>query len=418
MKLQPISLLDLFRRKADGVSVPVPYNTKYIGISPSLCAIPLEIFADSSPSDARIQDNRLMHNPGATVYPGGSLFVPEGIQSFVSVRPIPGINAAFKAVNQEPVPEVVGATNPWGVVGGPSDAALISVVTAKLTLMLSGSVVGNDGSNQNGLLPSVLRIAAASDFGQADVRVIRSFSSGAPDVFCMVPHAVAPLEIIRKYTRARLRLVIGHHFDVAGQVNQRCAQINVNGMLVSRNQAWLPRYMGVYANGSSQTVLNCQEIVFDLGSPAELFSALFSYDSDFINGTLNPRWLKTAYGVAPAVIAEWVLDHGESKPGVSLSMTYASHSPTANATQSSMVHSPNGAGILLVEVTNAVNGDASLKMWPQGTDDVTDGFEQLTVPLPAVGVYTIPMPGAGDWQVGIYGGTGGAVANVRFHENA
>lgn len=440
-----VSHADLYRQPARGVTVAVPVGTRQVRLVPSVAAVPVELHTDMMPADARVQDGRLFHSAGETLYPGDSLLLPDGCTS-LQVRLPPTFNAGaeqYIAASTRPVPfgEDARRSMLYGgsalaaadFVDGPwptTDGLSLGIADAQLTFVCSRELQLHSGTGLATLPHTVTLPALYNDPVQGDcaapnlperVSVQNNLTCTTPGTGIIV-QVVAPWHIasqgaLARFQRVRLRVGVGATYK-PGETTVGSAYFSpysfggptpVNQVL----RAGFP--LGAYAVAAPfplrQFMLaNSSSVTIDLGTPQELFSVAAGSDDRYL-AQLVVADPSVAWTTQPACWGQWIFDNAPSSPGrvESWGRVMLSHHDGGF-----FVQSPRGNTTVRAVVSNLGTGGA-ISAWrcdETATVDTTT-TPVYSVPVTDLGAQTAFGLPVGTWYVAT---TGTLVATIEASE--
>ena len=442
-----VSLAALYNAPLKGIEVKVPTGTRSIRLAPTAAAVPVEVWPESSPPDAKAQDGQLLWSAGETLYPGDTLLLRAGITTCF-VRLPPSNNAGAQqwitaggagqpfgedarraqlyALSAYANADFVDGPCPTsdGVAAGMADGQLVFVSSPDLQLH-SGQALAT--------IPNTMRLPASFTEGaraaepnlNGRASVTNSMrpanDAGAPPAVHIVsPWHIVPAGLLLRFQRLRLRITVGQAWKAS--TSSYALAVFSSGTSSASFPLAAAKYtpMGCVANvaalgdGRQLSQLGSTTWTIDLGTPSDAFSVLQGNSDLYIASlTFSP----TDWSRWPKISAEWLLDEGTPRTGhvetfsVLDTLRSQNHVP-AGETWGVVCHSPRGAHAVQVNCTIA-GTDAELRAWP--VDKVAD-VDVSTAPAfstPVVSgtgtAFTLP---AGSWFVAIYGGSG---SSVRAH---
>lgn len=430
-----VSHADLYANPVRGVVVAVPVGTRQLRLMPTAAAVPVEVWTETQPPDARMQDGVLVHVPGETLYPGDSLLLRDGITT-VTVRLPPAMNAgaaAYLAVlnTYSPFGEdglrsaVYGQAPPAAgdLVDGPfgtNDGASSSIRDSVLVFSADRDVQLHAGV-ANATLPNTMRLPAlynstGTQPNQTSRASVQGSLNGPAFTLCRLvsPWHLVPFGLLAKFRRVRLRIAVAQAWSPDAPTSHACALVSAIG--AGSQSAWLvarsPFPMGAVrplaSTGRQYLADGSAEVTLDLGTPTDLFS---------IQATLVDTWVGyvTALGATPMpwpyqakVAGEWIFDDGQSQPGHMESRAVLDLDVPAAATHGVFLPIPRGS---YVETQiDAAGTAAEVRCWRVNNGAAVNitSTPDFSAPL-AAGNNIITTLAPGDWYVAVYGGSG---ANV------
>lgn len=406
-----VSHLELFKATDDGVTLNVPLNTRQLHLVPSLAAVPVEVFPGGKATAGKIQDGRFLHEPGAVLYPGGTLLLREGVSQF-AIRALPGMNAGFQRDRSaaDPRAEIDNSTTHWVGEGGGSDAVLLGTAVARLAFLTDDVTIQGGGMGNADGLPASLTVAALED--PTTSRPSRT-AQGQCNLYA--PHEVIPAEIMRKFTRVRLRVRVGQAFTLAATALQEVAMLTlVSPLDVVQRLQYLGAYCAAGAVLPQDAGNGASDVVIDFGTPAECFPALQEVATNF-----GAIYISNTPTHSPCIFAEWILDRGTSERGAQSSTCRFRDDVDLNTHRCVYLPVRKSGEVRVMQVSGAPVG-AELRLWRRDRDvlnggDTTDAPD-VTVPLPSSpgSVVAVQDLGPGQWQCAIFGGTSGTKGNFRM----
>ena len=396
-----VRLVDLHAAWRQGVNVRLPLGTRHVHYAPTLAAGPVEVFPGGVASVGGIADGRFAREPGVVMRPGSTLHLDDGV-SYLVVRAVPGLGAGFSD-GETPLDELDRWSRDWDDGSqyarygfGPSHATTLATASSELLFIVDGSTTDNAPVD---LGP--VRVAALRD-PDTERPCVSNVSAAAPlDV--LLPHAVVPGEVVRRYARARLHVRVGAAFDDVDTAEQLAASLLVDRLY------FLGAYADLDAQAPQDPATGSVEFWLDVGSPAEVWDAFSSIRAA---GSVPAR--KYPHAVSPSVAAEWILDDAPSTRGkTACTGRLVVNELDATQTRSLSVYA-GASGVARVAVAAVSSGDAEVRAWRVWTDDGADttSAPALSAPLSAAGDVVEVALGPGHWCVGIYAGTGTVSATL------
>ena len=442
-----VSHAALFSNPLRGVEVKVPTGTRSLRLVPSAAAVPVEVWPDSQPPDAKTQDGQLFWSPGETLYPGDSLRMKAGITT-VFVRLPPSNNAGAQAWIMGG-----GSAQPWGedarrgtlyggtayqasdLVNGPaptSDGQAASLLDGQLTFVASDDVQLHS-SPALSTLPATLRLPGAF-VGEGTFANLPNRASvtgtlhrsendgGTSDVGIIAPHYIAPVGLLLRHQRVRLRITAGQAWDSDDSAMRFARLVRTSSAVPSSAWAAFNTPHGCCrppdeSNVPQQTMGDgFTSWTIDVGCPSDLFALGTAYDDTWWASLVWPHSDVSWYR-RPSVAVEWLFDNSPSRPGSVEARTELTFAVDAGLTYSAACVSPNGRTSVKVTFGAGAAGDAEVRAWPLDHAFAVDlsTTPAFAVPLADVAgtAFTLPQ---GTWCVGVFGGTTGGAGRLWTEE--
>lgn len=423
MQRLPVRHSDLYAATKSGVNVRVPLGTRKLHLCATPGAIPVEVFAGALATVGEIADGIYNHEAGVVLNPGGTLVLDGPGVSFFTVRPLPGLNSGFTGaayVSMER--ELDRGVTDWTTASqntegfGVSDVTWLGVGVAQLVFLTDAVVQGGEQ-----YMPGSLRAACISWTDGTVTRPAWSWQLGpgsaggvdAPIVYMRLPHGLLPLEVVRRFTRARLHVRVGSAYLAASAV-QRAALLTAAGLDGFHEGLLLGAFRKLTTAGAQDYLAGSSEVWIDYGTPSELCSAFTAYKGMGTLQRLSAGATPNTYGAS--IAAEWILDNAPSERGRIVGRAMLDVTALTTGLTESVMCYVRDAALVRVLVTTAATG-AEVRAWRQTKLDAVSGDTSVTpdfsAPLPAAlpgATAVVHMPlGPGNWMVGIYSGTSGTL---------
>ena len=428
-----ISHADLYRQSQKGVTVPVPIGTRSIRLMATAAAVPVEVWGDMQPPDARAQDGQVFHVPGDTLYPGDQLILRDGVTT-LCVRLPPSMNGGasawlnvlnlFAPFGEDASRGLKYGNNPpsEGDLGdGPfptNDGAVASIKDAQLVFSAERDVQLRAGVSL-GTFPNTMRLPATYQTTGTRPNLVDRCSvqnslesyTGTSNVRLVSPWHIAPQGLLSRFQRARLRVGVAQAWK-AGQTMHHAGYLSCTQgfapTLMQLNRLAMGAVRPLLDNGRQYQGSGSTEVTIDVGSPAELFSIMApNIDTTFAVLGQSRNWT-----YLPKVWGEWLFDNGQSRPGHMEARAVHILDVDAGALHGVFCASPRGKNSVVCNLANAGTG-GELRAWQvdHSADCDTTTTPAFTVPLVAGAQTACTLP-VGNWYVAVYGGSGANVSGT------